>query len=202
MKHLYYFIFLSFFSLTAAAQCSFTSTGANPYSVTVEINPTSLNVPGSCPWGYNYTINFDYTITFTGTPPSSNLYNLQGTLGCGGNTHFFNLPLTNASNSGTGVTNNKWRSTPDCSTATPALLGCNAVGITISGPDMANQTSNCTITVLPVELVSFTVKSTPGLNVLEWTTASELNNDFFSVEYSENGLEWEDISRVKGNGTT
>jgi len=55
---------------------------------------------------------------------------------------------------------------------------------------------------LPVELVSF--KAVPQNNrvFLSWATASEINNDYFIVERSADGLEYAAIAQVKGNGTT
>lgn len=37
---------------------------------------------------------------------------------------------------------------------------------------------------------------------LDWSTVSEINNDYFEVEYSENGTDWKKIARVDGKGTT
>ena len=56
---------------------------------------------------------------------------------------------------------------------------------------------------LPVELTEFSATATPDGKVeLSWTTHSELNNDFFSVERSKNGANFETIGTVKGNGTS
>lgn len=56
---------------------------------------------------------------------------------------------------------------------------------------------------LPVELVSFKGRSTEyGKNLLEWKTASELNNDYFEIQESSNGVDFERIGQVNGNGTT
>jgi hypothetical protein len=38
--------------------------------------------------------------------------------------------------------------------------------------------------------------------VLDWTTASELNNDFFTIERSRNGTEWESLNTINGAGTS
>lgn len=35
-----------------------------------------------------------------------------------------------------------------------------------------------------------------------WSTASELNNDFFTVERSGNAEDFEEVSKMKGNGTS
>ena len=37
---------------------------------------------------------------------------------------------------------------------------------------------------------------------MNWATASELNNDFFTVERSVDGLTWEVVDLVNGSGTT
>ncbi len=57
-------------------------------------------------------------------------------------------------------------------------------------------------TPLPVELISFTGKNLNSINNLEWETASEINNDFFSIERSIDGDTFENIGMVSGQGTT
>lgn len=57
-------------------------------------------------------------------------------------------------------------------------------------------------TALPVELTSITA-TTRGKNVLiEWKTASELNNDRFEIERSIDGKSYETIGAVKGEGSS
>lgn len=57
-------------------------------------------------------------------------------------------------------------------------------------------------TVIPVELVNFSVKKQGNNAVLTWQTASEKDNDFFAIERSFDGQNFTEIGRVKGNGTT
>jgi len=45
-------------------------------------------------------------------------------------------------------------------------------------------------TILPVDLIYFAGANIDNLNVFEWKTATELNNDFFVLETSENALDW------------
>ncbi|MDX5346388.1 MAG: T9SS type A sorting domain-containing protein [Hymenobacteraceae bacterium] len=54
---------------------------------------------------------------------------------------------------------------------------------------------------LPVELTSFDGASTPEGIVLNWTTASEKDNDFFDIERSTDGETFEAIAQVDGAGT-
>ncbi len=55
---------------------------------------------------------------------------------------------------------------------------------------------------LPVELSSFTGYADGNNVMLDWTTASELDNDYFEVHYSVNGVDFERIGTVTGQGTT
>lgn len=57
-------------------------------------------------------------------------------------------------------------------------------------------------TPLPVELISFTANPQGKKVVLWWATASELNNDYVTLEKSRNGKEFEVLTMVEGNGTT
>lgn len=56
--------------------------------------------------------------------------------------------------------------------------------------------------VTPVELLSFESTVEERLVRLKWSTASETNNDFFLVEHSINGIDFETIGQVEGSGTT
>lgn len=55
---------------------------------------------------------------------------------------------------------------------------------------------------LPVTLLSFTAKADGNNADLNWTTASEINNDKFIVERSMDGKNWLPIQTVPGHGTT
>jgi hypothetical protein len=55
---------------------------------------------------------------------------------------------------------------------------------------------------LPVELLSFTGKNDNGKNVIEWQTASETGNDYFTLERSGDGVSFSPAAIVDGAGTT
>jgi hypothetical protein len=55
---------------------------------------------------------------------------------------------------------------------------------------------------LPIELSSFTGLSEGAKNKLEWTTMSETNNDYFSLERSENGNSFEQFANIDGAGNS
>jgi hypothetical protein len=58
------------------------------------------------------------------------------------------------------------------------------------------------LTVLPVELTNFKAKTVNNTTVLSWKTATETNNQGFTVERSANGTNFTAIGQVKGNGTS
>ncbi len=57
-------------------------------------------------------------------------------------------------------------------------------------------------TALPVELISFTAHASNGKNILEWNTASEINNDHFEIQRFDDSKKWNKIGEVAGHGTT
>ena len=61
---------------------------------------------------------------------------------------------------------------------------------------------NFTLTSFPVEWLSFDAEVRGPFVALEWATASELNNDFFAVERSVDGLAYMQVGKVQGAGTT
>lgn len=72
-----------------------------------------------------------------------------------------------------------------------------------------NAGASCTYTLqginvqpLPIELVSFTAKVLDNANLLKFTVASQTNNDYYTIERTTDGVEWETIEIIDGAGTT
>ncbi len=55
---------------------------------------------------------------------------------------------------------------------------------------------------LPIELAFFKAKANSESVLVEWKTASELNNDYFTVERSQDGRVFTPIERIPGAGNT
>lgn len=62
--------------------------------------------------------------------------------------------------------------------------------------------STTTFNILPIALISFNANLCQNSVCLTWQTASEKNNDFFIVEKSANGLNWEDFEKIEGAGNS
>ncbi len=58
------------------------------------------------------------------------------------------------------------------------------------------------VEILPVELVSFEASLSGNTTILNWETASELNNYKFEIERSLNHLDFKTVGTVKGHGTS
>jgi Secretion system C-terminal sorting domain len=56
------------------------------------------------------------------------------------------------------------------------------------------------LTVVPLELLNFTGHTEGGANLLSWTTASEKNTQFFDIEYSNSGKDFQKIGTIKAAG--
>jgi hypothetical protein len=93
----------------------------------------------------------------------------------------------------------------------------SAGSITGAGNTVCSNDGNCPIitagscddgtgtfcdTSLPVELISFEVAQYEGQINVSWSTASELNFDFFLLEKSRDGKNFIEVSKVQGHGTT
>lgn len=76
--------------------------------------------------------------------------------------------------------------------------------VTLTGVDgFSRWTLGSSVTPLPVDLISFTAALNKNNTVLlQWNTASELNNDYFEIERSRDGINFRKIGAVQGNGTT
>lgn len=88
-----------------------------------------------------------------------------------------------------------------------SAVNTTANQVTVSGLTAANLFNWWTLSVinspLPIELLSFTATLKNDKTVdLNWATASELNNDYFIVQRSDDGYKWENLSKVDAAGTT
>jgi hypothetical protein len=80
--------------------------------------------------------------------------------------------------------------------AMTTITGTETFGTNTAG---GTQTIIC---ALPIELESFTGKRHGKKNILEWKTAAESKNDFFTLERSEDAITFSEIKTVKGAGNS
>lgn len=81
------------------------------------------------------------------------------------------------------------------------------ISFTVTNTDLVNgyytiATKNEATSPLPIELLSFDARPLTDQVVVNWKTAMEVNNDFFTVERSADGVHWETITTVRGAGNS
>ncbi len=64
------------------------------------------------------------------------------------------------------------------------------------------QWNYCAAIPLPIEFISFKGKHKEEGNLLEWSTASEINNDYFTIERSIDENNYSEVGFVKGAGNS
>ena len=64
------------------------------------------------------------------------------------------------------------------------------------------DTANCLIVSLPIELLYFKGETSEHYNTLLWETVSEINNDFFQIEKSNDAVNWEIVAVLDGAGNS
>ena len=74
---------------------------------------------------------------------------------------------------------------------------CCGLSVPIWKSITVNEPSN-----LPIELTSFTAECDGKSSLVEWSTASERNNDHFELERSDDAINFEEIARVQGAGNS
>jgi len=80
------------------------------------------------------------------------------------------------------------------------------VGYFVSGVGygnfVLNLTSGAGCQILPIELMSFEGYNNKEYNVITWVTATEKNNDYFTLQRSLDAFDWETVEVRKGSGTS
>ena len=117
--------------------------------------------------------------------------------GAGGNGTGGAMDPIDASDGGAGGANGE--------DASPGIFpGGGAGGKGTNGESAAGASGRVIVTVLealPIELVSFNANVKDNQTILEWQTASEVNNEGFEIQKSKDGKIWDMIEFVKGQGT-
>jgi hypothetical protein len=177
----------------------------------VSIVPTSNN----CPFGYNYNVRFNYTITVVGrnTCWNGNI-GIQPRIFCnsGQMNGYYTLTIPSPPAGNASITNRTYTGTlttstapyvsfSDCATATPTSYNCNRLDMSIYAPGIPFTNVPCTPNIiLPIDLLSFDVSCTNKQVSIDWATASETNNNYVAVERSQDAQNWKIIHTVNGTG--
>ena len=99
---------------------------------------------------------------------------------------------------------NDWEGT----TAFPPAGTINTTANTVSGVTVSSSnffrswTLNASSVPLPIELKEINAVCKNDFVLINWSTISESNNDFFTLEKSYDGINYTEIAQIDGNGTS
>ncbi len=124
----------------------------------------------------------------------------------------YRFTYDNCSGIGTAYVNNVvvWTSSP----TTPGQnLYWSGDGNVVIGQDMDGANNNIpnldnftwqsfSCATLPIELLSFKGTKEGAKNYFEWRTATEKNNNYFTLEHSVDGLLWTTVAKENGAGNS
>jgi hypothetical protein len=152
-----------------------------------------LSTPAVLPVGTNYTVD---AIGSSQQVDNNNFTNINGYSGYpiyGSDVALGNMvQFTRTNNSTTSAQTTTWA--PFYSYEFSYTKTCDRV------PVIAEIGGSCA--ALPVSLVNFTAEKVDNNVLLSWTTNVEQNNDYFLVQRSNDGGNFETIGKVEGSGTT
>jgi hypothetical protein len=164
-------------------------------------NPSSIDMKGSS----SFTVKSTGVVTTTGDLKQSAGTTLTvdagGVATIGGK---FDSNGTTTVNGILAVTGNFKLTGTICGTGTVTYGGtCNNGGGTACGVSTwCDQSHVITAGTLPISLVWFMAALRENTVELSWLTASELNNDFFTIERLGSGEKFEGVKTITGKGTT
>lgn len=175
----------------------------------IDINAT-LNLVTNNTFIINGTLETDYLTAAGGTQDI--------TIGTGGILHVINDVLINSSGGSTTFHVNSsgdflvsGAMTVGNSGVTYEVDGTLAVVGTLTGESYITGTGTILhgeearayiSAVLPIELTYFNASSSGSTVLLTWQTASEENNDYFTIERSTDGINFENIKTLSGAGNS
>lgn len=171
------------------------------------MNPTVITPPNYA-WlqsnGYcnpsTYGKNVTVCWTFTPTSSSVTINSGYSTTGCNniafGSFNLYNSSCTFLASglSFSGLT--PGQSYTWCMTGAAWGGGPGCIGFTDFCPYYTNNV------VLPIELEIFAGRKTEDHNYIYWVTATEINNDHFTLDRSTDGINWEYLDVIPGGGNT
>ncbi|MCD6020111.1 MAG: hypothetical protein K0S53_3232 [Bacteroidetes bacterium] len=147
------------------------------------------------PTGYTVTISTAIDLTVGG--PTNTILNISGTLFFSGNASRLDMVETAAIvvNPGGKITTDQNNNSQKINIGTGPSEWTSNDG-NLSGPLVITNGN------LPIELLNFDGTCVTNGVQLNWSTATEVDNESFLIEKSVNGTEWQFVTRIPGNGTT
>lgn len=135
-----------------------------------------------------FTTSVYSTILLINQAQAKNIYwQVNGLFNLGDNSQFKGTMITDGANS---LLTNSSVEGRILSRAGAISLASNVVFMNFGG------------SLLPIELLSFSVECQQQKGLVKWSTASESNNDYFTIEKSKDLENWQEIATINGAGNS
>ncbi|MGZ4048165.1 MAG: T9SS type A sorting domain-containing protein, partial [Bacteroidia bacterium] len=94
-----------------------------------------------------------------------------------------------------------WTELTTASAITGDKVQFNGYNLTLDGYYTIG-TKNYPVSPLPIELLNFNAIMNNGKVDLNWTTATESNNNYFTIEKSKDGVDFETVTEIRAAGNS
>lgn len=165
--------------------CTYSAGGAwNPLSIRNAGDAIQVRHPDG---SYYHGVSYGGT-EITGGPHNLKLFTGSGSVMCG---WFNDGDFFDAANWSSGAANAANQTPGDANNA------INLAWLRLMRDPLG---VDCPLTVLPVEIISFSGRTENGVNILSWQTESERNSSLFKIERSTDGKIWSTIGVITAAG--
>lgn len=150
------------------------------------------------PSGYTVTITSTIDLTLGGPPaPTNTSLSISGNLFFSGNASRLQMVASAVINIAPGgkITTDQNNNSQKINIGSGQSQWSSNDG-NLSGPVIITSVG------LPIELLGFSGICVNNGVQLNWSTATEVDNEYFLIEKSANGAEWQFVTKIPGNGTT
>ncbi len=158
-----------------------------PFGCTVSVIGQPLTVDNTITIIVNGQLNFGNSNKLSLAPGSIVIVNSGASLNAGngnGNNNYIDIGGINVWNATVGDIFGPFTLSAGC-----ALISNNPNTYVPAG---------CGLAPLPIELIEFTSTCVTNGVKLNWSSGTEMNNDYFLIEKSDNAYDWEQIAKIKG----
>ena len=177
------------------------------FAQTLIVNPDPIVINGTSSGGgssiLNFTLSFPFGTYNNGEIQEVHLCNSTPSTNCAPTLVVIDVSSSCSAGIGTTICSGSTTLSADNSGAISGLQENDIIQMgAFQGGNFIASTSTFVAALLPVELQEFNIQGDATEVVINWVTASEVNNELFKIERSIDGITFEEIGKVSGSGTT
>lgn len=126
---------------------------------------------------------------------------LPATIGASATTVATGDSVLLSANAGSGLTY-LWSTGATSQSIYANTPGNYVVTVTTAGGCTSSAAISISQSSLPVELLYFRAEEIDNAVLLSWSTATEINNNYFTIERASDGSDWRELAKIPGAGNS